>query len=172
MRKQAAFNCAAALAALFALALCATLATAQAPASQEKAAAPGVEALAWMAGDWQTAPGRVQVEEHWTQPAGGTLIGMSRTLAGGRTAFFEYVRIETRADGVYYVAHPRARPGTDFKMVRASASEVVFENPAHDFPKRIIYRRNADGSLAARIEGDGTEKEKPLDYLYFPMKNK
>jgi hypothetical protein len=133
-------------------------------------AAAKVEDLAWMAGDWQTTPGKMQSEEHWTQPAGGTLIGMSRTLAGGKTVFFEYLRIEARADGIYYVAHPKARPGTDFKLTRTSTQEVVFENPAHDFPKRIIYRKNADGSLTARVEGDGTEKEKPQEFHFTPMK--
>src|SRR5687768_559674 len=48
--------------------------------------------VAWMAGDWQTAPGgRALIEEHWTQPAGGSMLGMSRTVAGGRTAEFEYL---------------------------------------------------------------------------------
>src|SRR5687768_10237437 len=97
--------------------------------------------ISWMAGDWQTAPGgKRQVDEHWTQVAGASMLGMSRTVAGDKTVEFEYLRIEQRADGIYYVAHPKARcPGTDFKLTRASATEAVFENPQHDFPKRIIY---------------------------------
>src|SRR5687767_12522141 len=82
----------------------------QAPAEPARSIAD----LVWIAGDWQTAPspGR-QVEEHWTKPAGGTMIGMGRTIAGGKTAEFEYLRLEQRADAIYYVAHPKARsPGT------------------------------------------------------------
>jgi len=128
-----------------------------------------IEDLAWISGDWETTPGRMQIDEHWTKVAGNSLIGMSRTVAGGRTVFFEYLRIEARGGEIYYVAHPKARtPGTDFKLVRLNGQEAVFENPAHDFPKRIIYRKNADGSLTARIEGDGTEKEKPQDFQYRP----
>ncbi|MGH9843945.1 MAG: DUF6265 family protein, partial [Blastocatellia bacterium] len=127
--------------------------------------------LAWLGGDWETAPGRSQIDEHWTRPAGGSMFGVSRTVAGGRTVFFEYLRIETRRADLYYVAHPKARtPGTDFKLVRLSAQEAVFENPAHDFPKRIIYRKNADGTLTARVEGDGTEKEKPQEFQYRPIR--
>ena len=126
-----------------------------------------LEDLAWLSGDWETAPGRRQIDEHWTAVAGGSMIGMSRTVAGGKTVFYEYLRIETRGDGIYYVAHPKARtPGTDFKLMRLSGQEAVFENPAHDFPKRIIYHKNADGTLTARIEGDGTEKEKPQEFHY------
>ena len=59
---------------------------------------PTLADLAWMAGDWQTAPGgRRQIEEHWTQAAGASMMGMSRTVAGEKTVEFEYLRIEQRA---------------------------------------------------------------------------
>lgn len=126
-----------------------------------------IEDLAWLSGDWETAPGRMQIDEHWTKVSGGSLFGLSRTVAGGRTVFFEYLRIEARGADIFYVAHPKARtPGTDFKLVKLTGQEAVFENPAHDFPKRLIYRKNSDGSLTARIEGNGTEKEKPQEFQY------
>ena len=37
---------------------------------------------------------------------------------------------------------------------------ALFENTAHDFPQRIIYRRDADGSLLARIEGGAERRGK------------
>ena len=129
-----------------------------------------IEDLAWISGDWETTSGPLQIEEHWTRVAGGSMIGMGRTVAKGKTVFFEYLRIEARPDGIYYVAHPKARPGTDFKLVRVEGQSAVFENLAHDFPKRLIYRRNADGSLTTRVEGDGTEKEKPEEFRLRPMK--
>lgn len=126
--------------------------------------------LSWITGDWQTAPGgRTQIEEHWTAPGGGSLMGLSRTVAGEKTVEFEYLRIEQRADGVFYVAHPKARcPGTDFKLSVASANEAVFENPQHDFPKRIIYRRTAEDTLTATI--DGGEGTKAISFVYKRMK--
>jgi hypothetical protein len=126
--------------------------------------------LSWIAGAWETAPGaKRQSEEHWTTAAGATMMGMSRTVAGEKTVEFEYLRIEQRADGIYYVAHPKARcPATDFKLTRASANEAVFENPQHDFPKRIIYRKGADDSLTASV--DGGEGTKSISYAYRRMK--
>lgn len=126
--------------------------------------------LSWLAGDWQTAPGgRTQIEEHWTLPSGGTMIGMGRTLAGGKTVEFEFLRLEERNGDIYYVAHPKARcPGTAFKLTRLTPQAVVFENPQHDFPKRVMYRRNADGSLTASIDGgEGTRQQ---SFPYLPMK--
>jgi len=110
------------------------------------------------------------VEEYWTQPRAGTMIGMGRTVAGGKTVFFEYLRIESRPDGIFYVAHPKGRPGTDFKVVRMDDREVVFENPQHDCPKRIIYRKNENGSITARVEGNAGDKEKSEEFHYERMK--
>lgn len=131
------------------------------------ATAPSLNDFAWMAGDWQTAPGeRVQIEEHWTRPAGGTMIGMGRTVVGDKTAEFEFLRIEQRGAEIFYVAHPNAQcPQTDFQLTRLSGQEAVFENPEHDFPKRIIYRKKSDGSLVAMVDaGEGT-KAQTVSYL-------
>ena len=126
--------------------------------------------LSWIAGAWQTEQGaKRQSEEHWTTAAGATMMGMSRTVVGEKTVEFEYLRIEQRADGIYYVAHPKARcPATDFKLTRASATEAVFENPQHDFPKRIIYRKNGDDSLTASI--DGGEGTKSMSFAFKKIK--
>lgn len=149
----------------------ATAATAGAPATAAAATAgtaATAEDLAFLAGSWRMA-GPPAIEEHWMQPAGGTLIGMGRVSSEGRTFFFEYLRIETRADGLYYVAQPKGGPPTGFKLVKLGPAEAVFENLGHDFPKRIIYRRLDDGRLFARTEGDGTEKEKASEFLYGPV---
>jgi hypothetical protein len=139
-------------------------------ANQSNKPAFKIEDLSWMSGDWETASGRQQIDEHWSKVAGGSMMGMSRTVAGGKTVSFEYLRIEARGAEIYYVAHPRARnPGTDFKLVRLTGDEAVFENLAHDFPKRLLYRRNRDGTLTARVEGDGTEKEKAQEFHYRPI---
>lgn len=122
---------------------------------------PDIAALSWIAGQWQTAPGgRAQIEEHWMQATAGSMMGMSRTIAGSRTAEFEYLRIEQRDDAIYYVAQPKGRcPATDFKLTRVTSNEAVFENPSHDFPKRIIYKKTGDDSLTASIDGgEGTRQ--------------
>ncbi len=137
--------------------------------TQTTTAAPTISDLSWLAGDWQTAPGgRAQIEEHWTQPAGGSMLGMSRTVLGVRTLEFEYLRLEKRSNGIYYVAHPKGRcPGTEFKLTSVTTTEAVFENPAHDFPKRIIYKRTAAGLVAKIDAGEGTKGQ---SFSYVPMK--
>ena len=151
------------------LALLNSAASAQpaAPAADKQPPAFKIEDLSWLSGQWKSAGEQVQNEEHWTDVAGGTLLGMSRTVRGETTAFFEYLRIEARAGQIYYIALPGGKaPGTVFRLVKLEGQEATFENPMHDFPKRIIYLLADDGTLTARIEGDGTEKEKPQEFKF------
>lgn len=51
-------------------------------------------------------------------------------------------------------------PATDFKLTRVTANEAVFENPEHDFPKRIIYRKKSATEMTASIDGgEGTKSQ-------------
>jgi hypothetical protein len=106
----------------------------------------------WMAGAWGSEHDGVRMEEHWTRGSGDLMVGMHEdVLANGMTSF-EFLRIEKRDGKLVYLAMPRAKPETPFPLVSATANRVVFENPDHVFPRRIIYWR--DGArLCARTEG-------------------
>jgi len=106
----------------------------------------------WMSGAWGSEHDGVRMEEHWTRGNGDLMVGMHEdVLANGMTSF-EFLRIEKRDGKLVYLAMPRARPETPFPLVSATANRVVFENPDHVFPRRIIYWR--DGArLCARTEG-------------------
>jgi hypothetical protein len=123
--------------------------------------------IAWLSGDWQLTSGTRCVEEHWTAPSSNMLVGTSRTVEGNRTVAFEFLRIESRADGVFYVAQPGGRPAVDFKLASGLGPELVFVNPGHaDHLKRIVYRRQGDAGLAARIEGEDGGRPFAVDYPY------
>jgi hypothetical protein len=117
-----------------------------------------LEGLRFLEGNWRGESDKARIEEHWIEAAGGTMLGVSRTIVSGKTVAFEFLRIESREDGVYYVAQPNGRPPTDFKLTQVSAREAVFENPQHDHPKIIRYRLG-DGTLAAEVEGDEGKQE-------------
>jgi len=113
-----------------------------------------VEQLSWLAGTWRAAIEDGVVEEYWTDPAGGLMLGLSRTLVGGEAVGFEFLRIEARSDEIIYVAQPNGRPGTEFELTVVDGARAVFENPAHDHPKILRYVLAADGILHVSIEGD------------------
>jgi hypothetical protein len=85
----------------------------------------------------------------------------------GKLGNDQFMRIESRTDGVFFVAQPGGHPPVDFRMATNSGSEIVFLNPGHaDHLKRIIYRRSGVNELTARIEGEDGGKPFAVDYVY------
>jgi len=125
--------------------------------SAGKAPVPGsasaIQRLAWMAGSWASDSAGTRIEEHWTDPAGSTMLGMRRDVVRGRAVSFEFLRIEGDSTGVRYLAQPRGRPPFPFAMKEIGDGSVVFENKEHDYPQRILYWLDKDGALHARTEG-------------------
>jgi hypothetical protein len=115
--------------------------------------APVLEDLSWMAGHWVGTSGDVVMEEFWTAPGGGVMVGLHRDVFQEGKPFFEFLRIVGAERGLTYVASPRGTGTTEFVLVSLDGQKVVFENLEHDFPQRIIYRRDGD-RLIARIEGE------------------
>jgi hypothetical protein len=112
-----------------------------------------------MAGYWSGVD-NPRYEELWLRPGGGVMVGVSRDTRRPERVFFEYLRIETRDDGVYYVAKPSNQPEAAFRLTGVTpGAGAVFENPGHDFPRRIAYALEGD-VLTATISGivDGTER--------------
>jgi hypothetical protein len=136
-------------------------------AAQAQAGSADLARLAWLGGCWKAANAEAGSEEHWMPAAGGTMLGMGRTVKQGKTVTHEFMQIRVGADGVLsYVAHPAGQPTAAFAMLRLSDNEVVFENAQHDFPQRVAYKLEADGKLAARIEG---LRNGALRVIDFPM---
>ena len=125
--------------------------------------------FAWLQGCWGASGGAGPGSgEQWTSSAGGAMLGMGRTVRNGKMLDFEFFQIRETAPGkVGYIAQPGGAPATTFLLVREDGTEFVFENLAHDFPQRIIYRRAGDTAMNARIEGTVKGKSKGID---FPMK--
>ena len=121
--------------------------------------------VAWMAGCWTQTGREAGSMEQWMAPAGGLMLGMARLVKGGRVIEFEFMQLRADADGrLSFIAQPQGRPPTEFKLAGQGDAEAVFENPAHDFPQRVSYRRTAPDQLVARIEGEHNGKVRGIDF--------
>lgn len=124
-------------------------------------------ALGWMQGCWSRAGSESGTVEQWMAPAGGTMLGMSRTVKNGKTIEHEFIQIREVEPGVLgYIASPSRQATATFKLARHENETWTFENPAHDFPQKVIYRKEG-ADLVARIEGTKNGKTRAID---FPMK--
>lgn len=108
----------------------------------------------WIAGNWLRCEDGARISETWSGAGTGLLVGHGLTL-GPSGASFEFLRIAPRdgsADSPYaYFASPGGGAPVAFDLVSSGPERAVFENPAHDFPQRIVYERQGD-TLSARIE--------------------
>lgn len=137
------------LACLLGLPLLASAAPPAAPAS----------ALQWLLGHWQRddLPAGRSGDEHWWQQ-GTELHGEGSSYRAGELRFREQLRIVGEDGAVFYVAQVPGNPApVKFRQVEQQGQSVLFENPAHDFPQRIHYRREGR-QLTATISGDGREQ--------------
>ena len=110
----------------------------------------------WMTGTWRTMTPNVTSEEMWSAADGTLMIGTHRDIRSGKKTWFEFLRIEKRGDSLVYIAMPGGAPPTEFVATKVEPAKITFENPQHDFPKRILYWKDG-AKLCARVD-DGGEK--------------
>ncbi|HEU4390653.1 MAG TPA: DUF6265 family protein, partial [Blastocatellia bacterium] len=87
----------------------------------------------------------------------------------GTVVNYEFTRVEKTASGILMTPYPGGRPSEhSFRLTSLKNGEAIFEAPEHDYPKRIIYRANADGTRTARIDG-GPDDKKGKEWLMSAM---
>lgn len=126
---------------------------------------PSLDRLSFMTGCWAFQSGDSETEEYWTKPLGGAMLGLSRTVRGGKTIFTEYTQIREQNGALsMFVQLGLAKSTTEFRLTKLSANEAVFTSDLEN-PHQLIYRKK-DDELPARTEG--TKNGKPVfeDYPY------
>jgi len=117
--------------------------------------------LGWLAGCWELRQGARVTLEMWMPPADGLMLGASCTTVNGEVREYEQLRLAWRPDTLIYTALPSGQAEASFRGV-VSDSGFTVENPAHDFPQRISYRKRGADSVVARIEGGNRGIDFPM----------
>jgi hypothetical protein len=129
--------------------------------------------LAWMRGCWEGKVNQRDFREEWLPPSGDLMIGVSQTTLRDKTVDFEYLRLESRPEGVFYIAAPSGKNEAAFRLAgqTTSGGDEVFTfvnaTPGAEYPQRIIYRHASEGWLYATVEG----KIKGVDKQVIPMRH-
>ncbi len=124
--------------------------------------------VGWLAGCWAGDFGEPGTTEQWMAPAGGGMLGMSRTVKKGQIVEHEFLQIRANAEGrLAYIAKPHNQAEATFTLKDEGGTALVFEDLAHDFPQRVMYRPVGTDRLMARIEGEVKGK---LRFVDFPMR--
>jgi len=115
---------------------------------------------AWLAGVWRSGPDqKTALEEHWSAPANGAMMGMFRMLTPGRPALYEFLLLEETAEGVIHrIRHygpemaDRDKAPIRARLTAATDKRLEFTAVESESLKRLIYERNDAGGLTATVE--------------------
>jgi hypothetical protein len=112
----------------------------------------------WLVGEWQTTRGEDRILERWQKVSAATFEGTGTTMRDSKVAESETVRLVVMEERVFYVAKVAQNPlPIAFALTQCDAGKLVFENPAHDFPKKLEYQLSAPDTLSVRVS-DGKER--------------
>jgi hypothetical protein len=126
---------------------------------------PRLADLAFMTGCWRGPSGDgTTIEEYYTAPAENLMLGVSRYTKGGKVTSYEFTTIALEGGEIVLTPRPAGQEPAPFRLTRLDSTGAVWENPAHDFPTLIAYRRGSGDSLVARIEGPGRTGKRSAEW--------
>ena len=141
------------------------------PAPAQPAVATGpVAPFAWLAGCWQGSVNQREFREQWLPFRGGMLVGAGQQVMKGAMQDYEYLRIESRPDGIVFSQFGGDRKETSFRLesTTTDGNDTIFTfantAPAPAFPARLVYRRGTEGWLYETIEGSLAGSDKRVIY--------
>lgn len=137
--------------------------TAAAPAvAQAQQPERPLAALSFMAGCWRGDAGVDRtIEEQWTAANSDVMLATTRYLDDntGRTRGWEFSRIVADSGRIVLIPAPMGTAQGRFRLTSSRPGEARFEDPSHDSPKRIIYRRVDARTLVAQLDdGEGSHE--------------
>jgi hypothetical protein len=127
-----------------------------------------LEKAKWFLGYWENVTKEFIAKEIWTQKNDSVLFAESFITVAKDTVFYEKVDLTERNDSLFYIVSVRDQnqeKPVSFYLTKATENQMVFENPKHDFPNKIVYTKITSDSLVATIYGSKKSE-------VFPMKRK
>lgn len=96
-----------------------------------------------------------EIYEHWDKLKENSLKGFSYQLQNDRVIVSEYLAISQKENKIFYRASVlNQNSGKDilFQLTK-NDSAFIFENPHHDFPKKIVYQKLNDSVIFVQLSG-------------------
>ncbi len=131
-----------------------------------------IEKMNWLVGNWEQKLPDGTLKETWTKQNDSTFSGDSYFINLKDTVHFESIKLTQRAEELIYIATVVGQNNeepVEFKLISDADSTFAFENPAHDYPQKITYKKVSETSLIATISGKQQGKQTQESY---PMTKK
>ncbi len=120
------------------------------------AACDSLASAHWLPGSWESASAKSITVETWRRATDTTFEGLGerRSAETGETVSSESLRLVEMEGEVFYLAKVAHNPWpVPFRLVVCDDDRLVFENAGHDFPTRLVYRREGEAGLTVEVSG-------------------
>lgn len=124
--------------------------------------------LTLLQGTWKVR--NEELYEHWDKVSENMLKGFSYDLKNGQMHISEYLDLIQSKKGMVYTAtvlNQNQGKKVDFKLTQTNDTAFVFENPNHDFPKKIVYKKLSHAEIWIQISDN---KQKTFSYTIIKVK--
>jgi hypothetical protein len=132
-----------------------------------------LEKMNWLVGQWENKMPEGILTETWTKTNDSTFSGTSYFIINKNdTVHSETILLIQLKNELIYSPTVKGQnddKSVDFILTSDVENSFVFENPKHDYPKKIVYKKVAENSLVATISGIQQGKQTTESY---PMKKK
>lgn len=112
--------------------------------------------LSWLDGNWGNKLGEGNLVENWTKSNDSTYTAKSYYIKGKDTLHVENITVTQRKEDVFYIATVKGQNNdepVEFKLNPNTEVGFAFENPSHDYPQKIEYKKLSDNQMSATVSG-------------------
>lgn len=115
----------------------------------------------WLEGQWETGDSVGFTAESWEKINDQFMTGEGLFITPEGKTVIELLSLFIRDNVLFYAAMlPNQNNGEEILFIETQndIDSLVFENPLHDFPKKIIYYKKDENFIEVSIYGDDEER--------------
>ncbi|WP_309641676.1 DUF6265 family protein [Flavobacterium sp.] len=115
-----------------------------------------LESMNWLIGTWENKSDEGNMIETWSKTNDSLYVGGSYFIKEKDTLHSESIELTQKANTILYIPTVKGQNNNQpvpFQLTKQTPKQLVFENPKHDFPQKIIYNQITADSLVATISG-------------------
>jgi hypothetical protein len=132
-----------------------------------------LEKMSWLVGEWENKMPDGILTETWTKANDSTFTGKTLFIRDKDTLHSEEIVLTQKGETFLYIPTVKGQNDNkpvEFKITESKIeNEFAFENPKHDYPQKIVYKKVNETNLVATISGKQQGKSSSESY---PMKKK
>lgn len=126
-----------------------------------------------MLGNWENKSEDGTLSESWKKVNDSTYTGTSYFLKGKDTIHNETIELTQLGENLSYNATVMGQnddKAVAFPLTKTTNKSLIFENPTHNYPKKITYTLVSKDSLVTEISG--TQQGKPSSEKFILIRTK